>query len=289
MTTASLGSLAERIDALASTPSGTSLPDDAEPVVEQLLRALERGEIRSAERESDGTWRAVPWVKRGILLGFRAGRVVPMSDGAAGENRAAAFFDKHTIPPRTLALSDGVRVVPGGTSIRRGAYLAPGVVCMPPAFVNVGAYVGAGTMVDSHALVGSCAQIGDRVHLSAAAQIGGVLEPVNATPVIIEQDAIVGGNCGVYEGTIVRARAVLGAGVVLTRGTPVYDLVREQVYRAGEGRPLEIPEGAVVVPGARAVRGAWAGAEGLSVQTPLIVKYRDEKTDLATALEQWLR
>jgi len=291
VTPASFASLAERIETLASTPSGNALPDDAESVVEQLLRALERGEIRSAKRASDGTWHAVPWVKRGILLGFRAGRVVPMpyGNGAASADRGAAFFDKHTIPPRTLTLRDGVRVVPGGTSIRRGAFVAPGVVCMPPAFINVGAYVGAGTMVDSHALVGSCAQIGDRVHLSAAAQIGGVLEPVNATPVIIEDDAIVGGNCGVYEGTIVRARAVIGAGVVLTRGTPVYDLVRERVYRAAEGRPLEIPEGAVVVPGARAVRSAWAGGEGLSVQTPLIVKYRDEKTDLATALEQWLR
>jgi 2,3,4,5-tetrahydropyridine-2-carboxylate N-succinyltransferase len=291
VTGASFLGLAARIDELAATPSGTALADGAESIVEQLLAALERGEIRSAEREADGSWRAVPWVKRGILLAFRAGRVVPMpdDDGEALPDRPAAFFDKHTIPPRALTLRDGVRVVPGGTSIRRGAYVAPGVVCMPPAFINVGSYVGTGTMVDSHALVGSCAQIGDRVHLSAAAQIGGVLEPINATPVIIESDAIVGGNCGVYEGTIVRARAVLGAGVVLTRGTPVYDLVREQVYRAESGRPLEIPEGAVVVPGARAVRGAWAGAEGLSVQTPLIVKYRDEKTDLATALEQWLR
>jgi 2,3,4,5-tetrahydropyridine-2-carboxylate N-succinyltransferase len=287
----SISGLAERIEDLASTPSGAALPDDAESVVEQLLAALERGEIRAAERDGDGGWRAVPWVKRGILLAFRAGRVVPMPDDerAARPDQPAAFFDKHTIPPRALTLSDGVRVVPGGTSIRRGTYVAPGVVCMPPAFINVGAYVGTGTMVDSHALVGSCAQIGDRVHLSAAAQIGGVLEPVNATPVIIESDAIVGGNCGVYEGTIVRSRAVLGAGVVLTRGTPVFDLVREQVYRAESGRPLEIPEGAVVVPGARAARGAWAAAEGLSVQTPLIVKYRDEKTDLATALEQWLR
>ena len=291
MTTVSFAPLAERIETLASTPADVALPDDAESVVAHLLAALERGEVRSAIRESDGTWRAVPWVKRGILLGFRAGRVVPMPDanGAAGAAWPTAFFDKHTIPPRALALSDGVRVVPGGTSIRRGSYVAPGVVCMPPVFINVGAYVGAGTMVDSHALVGSCAQIGERVHLSAAAQIGGVLEPINATPVIVENDAIVGGNCGVYEGTIVRSRAVLGAGVVLTRGTPVYDLVREQVYRAESGRPLEIPEGAVVVPGARAVRGAWAGAEGLSVQTPVIVKYRDEKTDLATALEQWLR
>ena len=291
MTTAALAALAERIDTLSSTPSGAPLPDDAESVVAQLLSALERGEVRSADREGDGTWRAVPWVKRGILLGFRAGRVVTMPDenGAMGATWPAAFFDKHTIPPRALTLADGVRVVPGGTSIRRGSFVAPGVVCMPPVFINVGAHVGAGTMVDSHALVGSCAQIGDRVHLSAGVQIGGVLEPINATPVIVESDAVVGGNCGVYEGTIVRARAVLGAGVVLTRGTPVYDLVREQVYRAESGRPLEIPEGAVVVPGARAVRGAWAGAEGLSVQTPLIVKYRDEKTDLATALEQWLR
>jgi 2,3,4,5-tetrahydropyridine-2-carboxylate N-succinyltransferase len=283
--------LADRIDAVASTPSGAPLPNDAESLVAELLAALERGEVRAAERGADGTWSAVPWVKRGILLGFRVGRVVPMPDDGlgGGPDQPAAFFDKHTIPPRALMLKDGVRVVPGGTSIRRGAYVAPGVVCMPPTFINVGAYVGAGTMVDSHALVGSCAQIGERVHLSAAAQIGGVLEPINAAPVVIESDAIVGGNCGVYEGTIVRTRAVLGAGVVLTRGTPVYDLVRERVYRAEGGRPLEIPEGAVVVPGARAVRGAWAASEGLSLQTPLIVKYRDEKTDLATALEQWLR
>jgi 2,3,4,5-tetrahydropyridine-2-carboxylate N-succinyltransferase len=284
-------SLSERIAALADVPAGTPLPDDAEAVVEQLLTALERGEVRAAERGADGQWTAVPWVKRGILLAFRAGRMIPMPDEGDGDiqDRPAAFFDKHTIPPRAMTLRDGVRIVPGGTSIRRGAFVAAGVVCMPPAFVNVGAYIGAGTMVDSHALVGSCAQIGERVHLSAAAQIGGVLEPVNATPVIVESDAIVGGNCGVYEGTIVRARAVLAAGVVLTRGTPVFDLVREQVYRAESGKPLAIPEGAVVVPGARWVRGAWGSAEGLSLQTPVIVKYRDEKTDLATALEQWLR
>jgi 2,3,4,5-tetrahydropyridine-2,6-dicarboxylate N-succinyltransferase len=283
--------LAERIDAIASTPTGTPLPPDAESVVAQLIAALESGAVRAAERASNGVWTAVPWVKRGILLGFRAGRVIAMPDEGHSDapDVPAAFFDKHTIPPRAFTLRDGVRVVPGGTSIRRGAYVAPGVVCMPPAFVNVGAYIGAGTMVDSHALVGSCAQIGERVHLSAAAQIGGVLEPVNATPVVVESDAIVGGNCGVYEGTIVRARAVLGAGVVLTRGTPVFDLVRECVYRADGGRPLEIPEGAVVVPGARAIRGDWATTEGLALQTPVIVKYRDEKTDLATALEQWLR
>ncbi|HUQ84663.1 MAG TPA: 2,3,4,5-tetrahydropyridine-2,6-dicarboxylate N-succinyltransferase [Gemmatimonadaceae bacterium] len=291
MTARTLDGLAERIDAIAATPAGTPLPPDAEENVRRLLSALERGEVRSAERGADGTWTAVAWVKRGILLGFRVGRVVAMPDDGRGADldAPAAFFDKHTFPPRALTLRDEVRVVPGGTSIRRGAYVAPGVVCMPPAFVNAGAYIGAGTMVDSHALVGSCAQIGERVHISAAAQIGGVLEPVNAAPVIIEHDSIIGGNCGVYEGTIVRARAVLGAGVVLTRGTPVFDLVRERVYRAQGASPLEIPEGAVVVPGARRIQSEWAASEGLSVQTPIIVKYRDEKTDLATALEQWLR
>ncbi|MBI3789640.1 MAG: 2,3,4,5-tetrahydropyridine-2,6-dicarboxylate N-succinyltransferase, partial [Gemmatimonadetes bacterium] len=224
-----------------------------------------------------------------ILLGFRAGRLVDLSPHHNHTASPFSFFDKHTIPTRQFTIDDNVRVVPGGSTARRGAYIAPGVVCMPPMFINVGAYVGAGTMVDSHALVGSCAQVGQRVHLSAAAQVGGVLEPVNASPVIIEDDAIVGGNCGVYEGTVVRARAVLAAGVVLTRGTPVYDLVRETIHRASADRPLEIPEGAVVVPGARAVRSAWGAGEGLSVQTPVIVKYRDDKTDLATALESWLR
>jgi 2,3,4,5-tetrahydropyridine-2-carboxylate N-succinyltransferase len=228
-------------------------------------------------------------VKRGILLGFRAGRITEMSIGGHHGEPRFAFFDKHVYPPRGLTLDDRVRVVPGGSAVRRGAYLAPGVVCMPPMYVNVGAWVGAGTMVDSHALVGSCAQIGERVHLSAAAQIGGVLEPVNASPVVIEDDVLVGGNCGVYEGTVVRAGAVLAAGVVLTRGTPVYDLVHERVYRAEEGRPLEIPRAAVVVPGARTVGRGWGAEQGLSLQTPVIVKYRDERTDLATALEGWLR
>ena len=271
------------VDALF--PLGAAdLPSDAEPTVLALLDALEAGRVRAAERGADGVWRAVPWVKRGILLGFRLGRLV--EQGSAG---AFQFFDKHTYPTRTLTLADNVRVVPGGSTIRRGAYLAPGVVCMPPMYVNVGSWIGSGTMVDSHALVGSCAQIGERVHLSAAAQIGGVLEPVNASPVVIEDDVIVGGNCGVYEGTVVRAKAVLAAGVVLTRGTPVFDLVRETVYRATADAPLEIPAGAVVVPGARAVKGGFAAAQGLSLQTPVIVKYRDEKTDLATALEGWLR
>ena len=273
----------------AATPADACLPSHTARTVEQLLTALEQGAVRAAERDIDGRWRAVPWVKQGILLAFRAGRVVEMSPPGAGSHAAFQFFDKNTVPPRALRLENQVRVVPGGSSIRRGAYLARGVVCMPPMYVNVGAHVGAGTMVDSHALVGSCAQIGERVHLSAAAQVGGVLEPVNASPVVVEDECIVGGNCGVYEGTVVRRRAVLAAGVVLTRGTPVYDLVRETVYRGSPDAVLEIPEGAVVVPGARQVRGEWAGAQGLSVQTPVIVKYRDERTDLATALEQWLR
>jgi 2,3,4,5-tetrahydropyridine-2,6-dicarboxylate N-succinyltransferase len=285
----SLGAdFAERILRCADTPAGETLPADAESLVESLLGALERGELRAAERDASGTWSAVPWVKRGILLGFRVGRIVDMTLGGDGR-MALPFFDKHTYPPQSIPLSAGVRIVPGGSSVRRGAYLAPGVVCMPPMYVNVGAWVGAGTMVDSHALVGSCAQIGERVHLSAAAQIGGVLEPVNAAPVVIEDDVLVGGNCGVYEGTIVRSKAVLAAGVVLTRGTPVYDLVNERILRGDVSRPLEIPAGAVVVPGARRVSQGWGESQGLSLQTPVIVKYRDERTDLATALEGWLR
>jgi 2,3,4,5-tetrahydropyridine-2,6-dicarboxylate N-succinyltransferase len=278
-----------RLLAVADTPASAALPADAEPIVQALLGALERGEVRAAERDADGRWNAVAWVKRGILLGFRVGGIVEMSIGGHHGEPRFAFFDKHTYPPQPLALASGVRIVPGGSAVRRGAYLAPGVVCMPPMYVNVGAWVGSGTMVDSHALVGSCAQIGERVHLSAAAQIGGVLEPVNAAPVVIEDDVLVGGNCGVYEGTIVRAKAVLAAGVVLTRGTPVFDLVHERVYRGDAERPLEIPSGAVVVPGARQVGRGWGAEQGLSLQTPVIVKYRDERTDLATALEGWLR
>ena len=286
MTRAFTGSVADleaRIDELAATPAGQALPDDAGAVVERLLEALESGALRAAERGGDGTWNAVAWVKRGILLGFRVGGIVDMSAGQF------AFFDKHTYPVRALGPDAGVRIVPGGSSIRRGAYVAPGVVCMPPMYINVGAYVAAGTMVDSHALVGSCAQIGARVHLSAAAQVGGVLEPINAAPVVIEDDVLVGGNTGVYEGTVVRERAVLAAGVVLTRGTPVFDLVRETVYRGSPEQPLEIPAGAVVVPGARRVSGGWGADQGISLQTPVIVKYRDARTDVATALESWLR
>ena len=290
MTPVGLREIEHRIDGLAALPPGTPLPEDARGVVRHLLDALEAGTLRAAEKDAvTGEWRAVAWVKRGILLGFRAGEMIDMSLESADEQTRLAFFDKDTYPPRAFTLGDGVRIVPGGSSIRRGAYVARGVVCMPPMYVNVGAHVGTGTMIDSHALVGSCAQVGERVHLSAAAQLGGVLEPVNASPVVVEDDVVIGGNCGIYEGTVVRKGAVIGAGVVLTRGTPVYDLVRETVHRSENGKPLQIPENAVVVPGARAVKGEWAHGEGISLQTPVIVKYRDEKTDAATALESWLR
>jgi 2,3,4,5-tetrahydropyridine-2-carboxylate N-succinyltransferase len=259
---------------------------DAEAAFLELRTALEAGTLRSAEPDADSPlgWKVNAWVKRGILLGFRLGTMAEMGCPAG-----MSFVDKATYPARRFSVSDSVRVVPGGSSVRSGAYLAKGVVMMPPAYVNVGAYVDEGTMVDSHALVGSCAQIGKRVHLSAAAQIGGVLEPVNATPVIIEDDALIGGNTGVYEGTIVRARAVLAAGTVLTRGTPVYDLVRGEVYKATADMPLIIPSGAVVVPGSRAITGGKGKEWGLSVATPVIVKYRDEKTELSLALEDLLR
>jgi 2,3,4,5-tetrahydropyridine-2-carboxylate N-succinyltransferase len=287
---ASAADLQKRIDALSATPSNQSLSRDARDAVLELLDALEKGDVRAAQKdELTGEWRAIPWVKRGILLGFRVGAIVDMSVGASGSGVVFAFFDKDTYPPRRLSREDGIRVVPGGSSIRRGAYVAAGVVCMPPMYINVGAHVGSGSMIDSHALVGSCAQVGERVHLSAAAQLGGVLEPVNAAPVVVEDDVVIGGNCGVYEGTVVRRRAVIGAGVVLTRGTPVYDLERRTIHRAQGSNPLIIPENAVVVPGARAVKDEWGQREGLSLQTPVIVKYRDEKTDAATALESWLR
>jgi 2,3,4,5-tetrahydropyridine-2-carboxylate N-succinyltransferase len=276
-------SLREDIEALARTERAAY--SEAERGLFAAFRtALARGEVRAAERGGDGTWRVHAWVKRGILLGFRMGALVDMSgDGTL------RFFDKDTYPVRPTTLADRVRIVPGGSSIRDGAYVAPGVVCMPPMYVNVGAYVDEGTMIDSHALVGSCAQIGKRVHLSAAAQVGGVLEPVGALPVIVEDDVLVGGGCGVYEGTLVRARAVLAPGTILTASTPVYDVVRDQVYRGGPDRPLEIPAGAVVVPGARAAPGEAATRWGISLYTPVIIKYRDQKTDAATLLEDYLR
>ncbi|MGC2546567.1 MAG: 2,3,4,5-tetrahydropyridine-2,6-dicarboxylate N-succinyltransferase [Silvibacterium sp.] len=276
--------LSQRIEeyfAAGADAIGSSAPMAA---FEELRGALERGAIRSADPDASSAtgWRTNAWVKRGILLGFRLGNLAASGDGLS-------FVDKHTYPARRFAVEDGVRVVPGGSAVRAGAYVAKGVVCMPPMYINAGAYVDEGTMVDSHALVGSCAQIGKRVHLSAAAQVGGVLEPVNASPVILEDDVLVGGNCGVYEGTIVRKRAVLAAGTILTRGTPVYDVVRGEVLKAEGERPLIIPEGAVVVPGSRAVNKGKAQEWGLSVYTPVIVKYRDEKTELSLALEDLLR
>jgi 2,3,4,5-tetrahydropyridine-2,6-dicarboxylate N-succinyltransferase len=242
---------------------------------------LTQGKIRAAEKKV-GRWTVNTWVKQGILLGFRLGILAEMPAGLS-------FVDKDTFPARQFTTADRVRVVPGGSSVRVGAYVAPSVICMPPMFINVGAYVDEGTMVDSHALVGSCAQIGKRVHLSAAAQVGGVLEPINAAPVIIEDDVLVGGNCGIFEGTLVRARAVLGAGTILTRSTPLYDLVKGEIHRANADGSLEVPENAVVVPGSRAVKKGAAAEWNLSLYTPVIVKYRDEKTDQAIELEDWLR
>jgi len=285
-------------DSAATNTTGAISPDATEAIspVEAFLAlrsALERGEVRAAQPDSGSNggsvtgWRVNAWVKRGILLGFRLGRLEERSAGAL------SFVDKHTFPARRFTASDGVRVVPGGSSIRAGAYVARSVVCMPPMYINAGAYVDEGSMVDSHALVGSCAQIGKRVHLSAASQIGGVLEPVNANPVVIEDDVLVGGNCGLYEGTIVRRGAVLAAGTILTRGTPVFDLVTGEVLRATAALPLIIPENAVVVPGSRAVSKGKAhpnaDAWGLSLYAPVIVKYRDDKTNLSTTLEDLLR
>jgi len=257
----------------------------------ELRSGLEAGAVRSAEPDASTAigWRVNAWVKRGILLGFRLGALEEMSGKAPAGKTALSFVDKGTYPARRFKPEDGVRIVPGGSSVRSGAYVAKGVICVPPMWINVGAYVDENTLVDSHALVGSCAQIGKRVHLSAAAQIGGVLEPVNASPVVIEDDSLIGGNTGVYEGTIVRKSAVLAAGTILTRGTPVYDVVHGTVLRASAEMPLIIPERAVVVPGSRAVTGGYGKQMGLSVYTPVIVKYRDEKTELSAALEDLLR
>jgi 2,3,4,5-tetrahydropyridine-2-carboxylate N-succinyltransferase len=279
------GSLEVRIEHAFS--AGNDALDDplAMRAFLELRYALEAGELRAAEPDAAAPtgWRVNAWVKRGILLGFRIGLMREMGGDEF------SFVDKHTFPARRFKVEDGVRIVPGGSSVRAGAYLAKGVVCMPPMYVNVGAHVDEGTMIDSHALVGSCAQIGKRVHVSAAAQVGGVLEPVNASPVILEDDVLVGGNCGVYEGTIVRAKAVLAAGTILTRGTAVYDVVRGEVLRATADLPLIIPENAVVVPGSRSITRGKAAEWGLSVYTPVIVKYRDERTELSTALEDLLR
>jgi 2,3,4,5-tetrahydropyridine-2-carboxylate N-succinyltransferase len=250
-------------------------------------QALNTGEIRAAEPDAaqPGGWRVNGWVKKGILLGFRIGSIVDMSIDPARQ----PFLDKSTYPVHRFRPEDGVRIVPGGSSIRDGCYIGKGVTCMPPMYVNAGAYVGEGTMIDSHALVGSCAQIGRNCHISAASQIGGVLEPVGALPVVIEDDALIGGNCGVYEGTIVKKQAVLGTGTILNRSTPVYDLVRGEVYRATDDQPLVVPEGAVLVAGSRAVSSGPGKAWGISIYTPVIVKYRDEKTGSKIQLEDLLR
>ena len=249
----------------------------------ELREKLNRGEVRAAVQH-DQTWVVNQWVKKGILLGFRIGAMKDVSI-----NESFVFYDKSTYPLKRIRLEDNIRIVPGGSSIRDGCYVGRGVVCMPPMYINVGAYVDDGTLIDSHALVGSCAQIGKRVHLSAGAQIGGVLEPVGSMPVIIEDDVLVGGNCGVYEGTIVRQGAILGAGTILTGSTPVYDLVKDAVYRKTEDAPLVIPENAVVVPGSRAITKGRGHKLGLSLYTPIIVKYRDAKTQSAIQLEDSLR
>jgi 2,3,4,5-tetrahydropyridine-2-carboxylate N-succinyltransferase len=261
--------------------------DEARAAFAELRAGLARGELRAAEPDPacPTGWRVNAWVKQGILLGFRHGDVVD----ASMDHGRLSFFDKDTLPLQRLDPAAGVRIVPGGSAVRDGAFLGRGVVCMPPMYVNVGAYVGEGSMIDSHALVGSCAQVGRRVHVSAGAQIGGVLEPVGALPVVVEDDALVGGNTGLYEGAVIKARAVIGAGTVLTGSTPVYDLPNGRVIAPADGQPLVVPEGAVVVPGARAVRAGQGPAWGLSLATPVIVKYRDQKTDARTSLEAWLR
>ncbi|MEZ4698446.1 MAG: 2,3,4,5-tetrahydropyridine-2,6-dicarboxylate N-succinyltransferase [Rhodothermales bacterium] len=275
-------SLRERLEALLTETDPTST-NDASAIFQELRRELELGKIRAADRDSSGRWVANDWVKRGILLGFRLGKLIDQSAGAF------PFFDKDTYPVRTFTIDDAVRIVPGGTAIRAGAYVAAGVVCMPPSYVNVGAHVGSGTMIDSHVLVGSCAQIGENVHLSTAVQIGGVLEPVGAVPVIIEDGAFIGGGCGIYEGCVVRTNAVLAPGVILTRATRIYDLVRERTIEQAGDAPLEVPAGAVVVPGSRPASGDYARASGLSLYAPVIVKYRDGGTDASVALEEALR
>ena len=256
-------------------------------VFQRFKDALNAGEIRAAEPDSARTsgWRVNPWVKKGILLGFRMGKIVDMSIDAARQ----PFFDKSTYPVKNISADSGVRIVPGGSSIRDGCYVGKGVTCMPPMYINAGAYVDEGTMIDSHALIGSCAQIGRKCHISAAAQIGGVLEPVGALPVIIEEEVMVGGNCGVYEGTVVKRRAVLGTGTVLNRSTPVYDVVTGAVHSASADEPLVIPENAVVVAGSRAVAQGRGKEWNLSLYTPVIVKYRDAKTDAKVQLEDLLR
>jgi 2,3,4,5-tetrahydropyridine-2-carboxylate N-succinyltransferase len=277
-----------RDDVLKLVEAGANADrESARAVFERLRAALSAGEVRAAEPDASSVlgWHVNAWVKQGILLGFRFGDLKDVSM----DHGKWPFFDKDTLPMKKYAAGSSVRIVPGGSSVRDGAYIAPGVICMPPMYVNIGAYIGESSMVDSHALVGSCAQVGARVHVSAAAQIGGVIEPVGALPVIVEDDALIGGNTGLYEGVIVRSKAVIGAGTVLTGSTPVYDLVKGEIIRPASDRPLVIPEGAVVVPGARAVTAGKGPEWRLSLATPVIVKYRDSRTDTRTELEAWIR
>ncbi len=278
-----LDALTPFLDKSADELAADDVKQPARAALRAVLSLIEGGHVRAADRDDAGVWRANPAVKQAILFGFRLGRLVEMGDASL------PFIDKDTYPVRSFSPGERVRVVPGGSSVRRGAHVAAGVTIMPPAYINVGAFVDEGTLVDSHALVGSCAQVGKRVHISAAAQIGGVIEPVGALPVIIEDDVLLGGNTGVYEGTIVRARAVLGAGVVLTRSSKVFDLVNDTEIVGTDDMPLEIPAGAVVVMGSRPVSSAWGRSLGLQVAAAMIVKYRDEKTDAKTALEAVLR
>ncbi len=275
--------LKERIESVYALGNDADR-DEARTLFAELRTALSEGTVRAAEPDAEAPtgWRVNAWVKQGILLGFRFGDLVEMSAGLP-------FYDKDTMPLKRPGVEGGVRIVPGGSAVRDGAYVAKGVICMPPMYVNIGAWVGEGTLIDSHALVGSCAQVGARVHVSAAAQLGGVIEPVGALPVIIEDEVLVGGNTGIYEGAVVRKRAVIAAGTILTGSTPVYDLPNERIIKPEAGQPLVIPEGAVVVPGARAVSVGAGKDWGLSLATPVIVKYRDDRTDTRTELETWIR
>jgi 2,3,4,5-tetrahydropyridine-2,6-dicarboxylate N-succinyltransferase len=279
-------SLADEIEALAADGAKANR-DAAREAFARLRAQLSAGEVRAAEPDPSTPtgWRVNTWVKQGILLGFRFGDTTDMS----ADHGRWPFFDKDTLPLKRFDTGSGVRVVPGGSTVRDGAYVGRGVICMPPMYINIGAWIGDGTLIDSHALVGSCAQIGARVHVSAAAQIGGVLEPVGALPVVVEDDVLIGGNCGVYEGAVVERRAVLASGVILTGSTPLYDLPNGRVIEPAAGQPLVVPEGAVVVPGSRPISSGKAREWGLSVSTPIVVKYRDERTDARTALEQWIR
>ncbi len=284
-----IGALRQDIEALYAAPPATAGPAERQ-LLARFRQALDRGLVRAAQPDAAEPcgWRVNAWVKQGLLASIRLGQLADFSVGAP-DGAHFPFFDKDTMPLRRLGVDAGVRLVPGGSAVRGGAYLGRGVICMPPMYINTGAYVDQGALIDSHALVGTCAQVGKRVHLSAAAQLGGVVEPVGALPVIVEDDALIGGNCGVYEGTVIQRGAILGAGTILTRSTPVYDLVRECIHRPLEGGPLVIPAGAVVVAGARAVTRGMGKDWGLSLYTPVIVKYRDAATDTRVQLEDWVR